>query len=186
MNQISNESNLEWIKSRMNQISNESNLEWIKSRFHNLDFDATFVECVWHLRRIPIRISTRQIQPSSTLVANYKVCKIRGDYFRDFGIIKSVVQRPSTYENDSSKQPWPLDWIFCFTMVAPIFIWLNWTVEIIKNQIGGSKTLHIWKRFIQATMAFGLNILFYHGCSISIKINGWDSRFGISHFGIRV
>ena len=34
MNQISNESNLEWIKSRMNQILNESNLECeIKSRF---------------------------------------------------------------------------------------------------------------------------------------------------------
>ena len=34
-NQISNESNIEWIKSRMNQILNESNLEWIKSRMRN-------------------------------------------------------------------------------------------------------------------------------------------------------
>ena len=68
MNQISNESNLEWIKSWMNQISNAKS---------NLDFDATFVESVWHLRRIPF----------TTLVANYNVSKIRGDTFGILGIL---------------------------------------------------------------------------------------------------
>jgi len=56
--------------------------------------------------------------------------KING---RDSKKIKSVVQRSSTYENDWSKQPWWSDQKSCITMVAPLFIWSNWTVEILKK-----------------------------------------------------
>ena len=111
LNQISNEkSNHKWeIESQMTFPNSISNFDFrirfpnsiSKCRFHNfdfqisisqlrfpnLDFDATFVECIWHLRRIPIRISTRQIRPRSTLVANYKVCKIREDTFGILGIL---------------------------------------------------------------------------------------------------
>ena len=127
MNQISNESNLEWIKSRMNQILNESNLEWIKSRFR----------C--------------------------DICRMYMTFTEN-----------SNTNFDASN---PTEFDTCRELQS-----LQNTRRLLSgfwdNQIGGSKTLHIWKRFIQATMAFGLNILFYHGCSNIhlIKLNGWDYK----------
>jgi hypothetical protein len=82
-------SNLEWIKSRMNQISNESNLEWIKSRMRNQISISTrhlsnaydiYGEFHFRFRRVKFDLWM-------TLVANYKVSKIRGDTFGILGIL---------------------------------------------------------------------------------------------------
>ena len=175
---LTKKSNLEWIKSRMNQISNESNLEWIKSWMNqisnesNLDFDATFVECIWHLRRIPnTNLSRRNSTVKwhlSRITKSAKYAKILSGFwgfcFRILGITQDFGD--TAYSG------------FCFMFEYT----RNILFDLFSNIVTG--------RWLLLTVSWlGLKLESYGSISLwnSAFWNSafWNSRFGIRRFGIR-